>query len=270
MSDRIQVAFGLGHRPFGKDVQADLLWMDGGRQQSLDRLVQAMTHHEHAIVLGEPGAGKTCVLRALREQLSPAHFRVEYLAHVTLGRRDFYRQLCLVLGVEPKATPAAMFEAIQRECASHASEHRLHTVVVLDEMHLMPDTTLANLHLIANFRWDSDPMLSMVFVGLPELLDRLRLGIHRSMLTRIHCKVELSAGSPELTSAYVRKRLVDAGARAEIFTADGLATLHELTGGVLRSIDVLGLASLRLAADEDQRLVDRNLVRRALQHTPLA
>ena len=96
MSDGIQVAFGLKHRPFSKDVEVDLLWMDGGRQESLNRLAQAVRHHEHAIVLGEPGIGKTCVLRALREQLSSAHFRVEYLAHVTLGRRDFYRQLCLV------------------------------------------------------------------------------------------------------------------------------------------------------------------------------
>ena len=113
-------------------------------------------------------------------------------------------------------------------------------------------------------------MLSMVFVGLPELLDRLRLGIHRSMLTRIHCKVEFFDRFPRAdlgvrTKASHRRRRAGG-----VFTADGLAMLHELTGGVLRSIDVLGLASLRLAADEDQRLVDRNLVRRALQHTPLA
>ena len=45
-----------------------------------------------------------------------------------------------------------MFEAIERECTNHASEHRLHTIVVLDEMHLMPDAMLANLHLLATFR----------------------------------------------------------------------------------------------------------------------
>lgn len=269
MSDCIQEAFGLGRPPFGKDLTTDLLWMDAGRQRALDLLAATVTRRQHALVLGEPGVGKTCVLRALREQLSPAHFRVEYLAHVTLGRRDFYRQLCLVLGIEPKATPAAMFEGIQRECATRAAEHHIHSVVVLDEMHLMPDSTLANLHLLANFEWDSEPMLSMVFVGLPELLGRLRLGIHRSLLTRIHTKVELSAGAPELTATYVRKRLADAGARSELFTADGLAVLHELTGGVLRSVDVLATAALRLAAEEDKPLVDRGLVRRALKLTPL-
>lgn len=270
MTDRVQQAFGLDRPPFDKDVSADLLWMDGGRQQAIERLLTTVSHRQHALVLGEPGVGKTCVLRGLREQLSPAHFRVDYLAHVTLGRRDFYRQLCILLGTEPKATPAAMFEAIQRECITRASEHRIHAVVVLDELHLMPDPTLSHLHLLANFEWDSEPLLSMVFVGLPELHDRLRLGIHRSLLTRIHTKIELAPGSPELTAAYVRRRLTDAGARSEIFTADGLSVLHELSGGLLRSIDVLALASLRLATAEDQTLVDRAIVRRALHHTPLA
>ena len=243
MSDRIQEALGLARRPFDKDVPPELMWMDGGRQGTLDRLVETVTHRQHALVLGEPGVGKTCVLRALCQKLSPAHFRLHYVAHVTLGRRDFYRQLCIALGIEAKATPASMFEAIQRQCIHSAAENRTHAVLVLDEAHLMPDATLSHLHLLANFDWDSEPLLSMVFVGLPELYDRLRL----ALLTRIHSKLELSAASPEMTVQYLRKRLGDAGARSELFTADGLALLHEETGGVLRSVDVLAEASLRLA-----------------------
>lgn len=269
MSDHVQHTFGLTRQPFDKDIDAGLLWMDGGRQAALDRLVQTVSHRQHALVTGEPGVGKTCVMRALREQLSPVHFQVHYLAHVTLGRRDFYRQLCGVLGIEHKATPAGMFEAIQRACAASSSEHRQHAVLVLDEAQLMPDPTLANLHVLTNFEWDRAPLLSLVFVGLPELCDRLRLGIHRALLTRVHTKVELSPGSPELTAAYVRKRMTDAGARTEVFTADGLAHLHELSGGLLRTVDVLALAALRLAAVEEQAHVDRQLVRRALAHTPL-
>ena len=269
MSDRVQQAFGLAHQPFDKDIPADLLWMDQGRQQALDRLVTTVDHHQHAIVLGESGAGKTCVQRALNEQLSPVHYRVQYVVHVTLGPRDFYRQLCYALGIEPKATPAAMFEALQRECISAAAEHRLHSVLVLDEAHLIPDATLGHLHLLTNFRWDKEPLLSLVLVGLPELHDRMRLGVHRSLLTRIHTKVEISPGSPEMTAAYVRKRLEDAGAKNELFTADALAMLHELCGGLLRSIDVLALASLRLAAEKDLRLIDRDVVRQALHQTPL-
>ena len=269
MTDRIQAVFGLTRRPFDKTTPTELLWMDGGRQAGLDRLVETIEHHQHALVLGEPGVGKTCVLRALRARLSPTRFRLNYVSHVSLGRRDFYRQICFSLGLVAKATPASMFEAIQRSFVLSSSEHGLHSVLVLDEAHLMPDSTLSHMHVLANFEMDSRPLLSMVFVGLPELHDRLRLSIHRSMLTRIQTRLELSAGSPDMTAAYLRKRLADAGARTELFTADGLAMTHELTGGLLRSIDVLALAALRLAATEDTALIDRNVVRRALSHTPL-
>ena len=270
MSDRVQQAFGLIRQPFDKDVPSEMLWIDQGREQALERLIDTVQHRQHALVEGESGVGKTCVQRALKEQLSPVHFRVQYVVHVTLGPRDFYRQLCYALGIEPKSTPAAMFEAIQRECIANSAEHRSHSVVVLDEAHLMPDSTLGHLHLLTNFHWDSEPLLSLVLVGLPELTERLRLGVHRSLLTRIHTKVELPPGSPETTAAYVRKRLSDAGARHEIFTADGLGVLHELSGGLLRSIDVLALASLRLAASQDSRLIDRELVRKAFHLTPLS
>ena len=270
MSDHIQEALGLKTRPFGKEIPAEVLWMDAGRTEALDRLADTVTHRQHALVTGEPGVGKTCVLRALRHRLSPTRFRLHYIAHVTLGRRDFYRQICYALEIEPKATPAAMFEGIQHQFVQGASEHRQHAVLVMDEAQLMPDSTLANLHVLANFEWDSEPLLSLVFVGLPELYDRLRLGMHRSLLSRIHTRIELSPGAPDLTAAYVRRRLSDAGAKTELFTADGLAVLHEETGGLLRSIDVLAQAALRLAVAEDTKLIDRDLVRRALHHTPLA
>jgi len=270
MSDGIQETFGLTRRPFEAAIPADLMWMDGGRQAGLERLVATIEYRQHALVTGEPGVGKTCVLRALRERLSPARFRVDYVSHVSLGRRDFYRQICYTLGIEAKATAAAMFEAIQRSFTQASRELRLHGVLVIDEAHLLPDTTLSHLHLLANFEMDSQPLLSLILVGLPELHQRLRLSLHRSLLTRIQTHLELSAGAPEMTAAYLRKRLADAGARSELFTADGLALLHELTGGLLRSVDVLALAAMRLAVREEVALVDRTLVRRALHHTPLA
>ncbi|NOY27157.1 MAG: AAA family ATPase [Oligoflexia bacterium] len=270
MSDHVQEALGLKSWPFSKAVSPDMMWLDADRSAAVERLVDTVTHRQHALVTGEPGVGKTTVLRALRHRLSPTRFRTFYLAHVTLGRRDFYRQICFALQIQPKAMAAAMFEAIQRECIQGATEHRVHAVLVIDEAQLMPDDTMAHLHLLANFEWDSDPLLSLVFVGLPELHDKLRKGIHRSLLTRIHTHVELSPGSPDLTATYVRKRLRDAGAKTELFTADGLAMLHQETGGLLRSVDILATAALRLAVAEDTTRLDRGLVRRALRHTPLA
>jgi len=105
MSDRVQQAFSLDFEPFGKEVRGDQLLQDAMRQQALERLVNTVAHRQHALVLGESGVGKTCVTWALKEGLSPVHYRVEYVVHVTLAPRDFYRQLCYAMSIEPKATP---------------------------------------------------------------------------------------------------------------------------------------------------------------------
>ena len=270
MSDMLQAAFSLQHSPFSPTIAPDDLWLDEARQEDIERATDAVSRHCHVLVTGEAGVGKNCLLRAMRARLSPVHFRVVYVANVTLGKRDFYRQACSALGIAPKGTPAALFEAIQRDVEALHREHRVHPVLVLDEAHLMPDSTLGHLHVLANYEWDSQPLLSLVLVGLPELHDRLRLGVHRSLLTRLSIHVEVAPAAADQTVTYVRRRLQAAGAKAELFAPDALVLLHELTGGVLRSVDVLADASLRLAARQEVRLVDRAVVRRALQLTPLA
>lgn len=269
MNDNTLEFFQLRRRPFDKDVPNEALWLDPDRSDAIDRLVGAVTARQHALVVGEPGVGKNCVIRALKARLSPMHYRTTYVAHVALGRRDFYKQICLSLGIECKLMPATLYAAIQQNFVNIARE-RIHPVLVLDEAHLIPDSSLSTLHVLANFSWDADPVVSIVLVGLPELAERLKLGIHRSLLTRIPHKIEIVPATPEQTALYVNKRVEDAGGKLDLFAPDALLVLHEFTGGVLRSVDVLAEAALRVAAHQKKKLVDRSVVRSAFQLTPLA
>ena len=262
--------FDLSRSPFGKEVNVKDLWLDPSRESAVDRLVEAVHRRQHALVRGEPGVGKNCVTRAMKHRLPETAFRVVYVANVTVGRRDFYRQLSFALGLQPRGTMAAVFEAVQREVRGSWSDHRIHPVLVIDEAHLMPDATLSHLHVLANFDMDSRPLLSLVLVGLPELQDRLRLGVHRSLLTRIGTMVDIGVTGPADTAAYVRHRLERAGATRDIFASDGFVVLHELAAGVPRVLDALAEGAMREAAERDERLISRASVRRAWQATPYA
>jgi type II secretory pathway predicted ATPase ExeA len=259
-----QLHFGLDCAPFSKDVSDDELWLPSSKQGLVDELVEAIESHEHMLLVGEPGVGKTCTLRALRRRLPETEYRLTYCHNATLGRRDFYRQLCLALGLSPRATAAAVFHSV----SSHVEElgrQRVHPVFLLDEAHLLQQQVLEHLHVLANYQWDQKPLMSMVLVGLPELWGQLSLRKNRSLWSRINCRLSIESPSVADTTEYVEHRMRRAGAAKLLLGADALTILHEATHGQLRDIDRVATNALRAAARRKQSMVDRELLEGVLE-----
>ena len=175
--------FGLKTQPFSKEIPDTALWLPPSKKVVIDELLEALHERSSVLLVGEPGVGKTCVLRALRRKL-PQAFRLTYCHNATLGRRDFYRQLCLALGLSPSATAASLFYAVSSHVQDLGRE-KLHPVFLLDEAQLLHQDTLDHLHILLNYEWDSRALLSLVLVGLPELADRMTLRRNRCLFSRI-------------------------------------------------------------------------------------
>ncbi|MCW8807762.1 MAG: AAA family ATPase [Rhodanobacter sp.] len=259
MSARWLDHFGLDDAPFSKEIEAAELWVPSSRQAVVDDLVDGCEERGHVLLTGEPGVGKTCILRALQSRLPDAGFRLTYCHNATLGRRDFYRQLCLALGLSPKATAAGVFF----EVSSHVQQlghERIHPVFLLDEAHLLHQDVLDHLHILANYEWDSRALLSLLLVGLPEMHDRMHLRRNRSLWSRIHTRLHLGEATPEDTAEYVGYRLERVSGKQDTFSSDALALLHEASGGRLRDIDRIATGALKRAARRKLKKVDRQLV----------
>lgn len=251
--------FGLSEPPFSKEIAASQLWLPPSKASLVDDLVQAVSERASILLTGDPGVGKTCVLRALRQRLPQAGFNLTYCHNATLGRRDFYRQVCLALGLAPSATAAALFYAVSTHVTELGRE-RVHPVFLLDESHLLHQDTLDHLHILLNYEWDSRALLSLILVGLPELADRLAMRRNRSLYSRLQWRRHVDSLTPEDTADYVRVRLQQAGVDQEVFTSHALAVLHEATLGSMRDIDRLATAALRRAERVDRKIVERECV----------
>lgn len=257
-------AFGFEEPPFSKEIPDHDLWLPSSKQACVDALLDALAEHASVVLTGDPGVGKTCVLRALRHRIPTAGYRLTYCHNATLGRRDFYRQLCVALGLQPTATAAGVFYAVSSLIEDLAKD-RVHPVFLLDEAHLLHQDTLDHLHILLNYQWDSRALLSLVLVGLPELQDRLALRRNRSLYSRLHHRITIDALTPDDTAEYLRTRLKRAGCDREVFSSDAVALLHQATAGAMREIDRVAAASLREATRKKRRLVERDLVARAIE-----
>lgn len=260
MTETALINLGLSRSPFSKEIPDTDLWMPSSRQAVLDDLVEAIEARQSALLIGEPGVGKTCILRALRRRLPGERYRLTYCHNATLGRRDFYRQLCLALGLSPKATAAALFYAV----SSHIHElsgARVHPVLLLDEAHMLHHDVLAHLHILLNYEWDSKALLSVVLVGLPELEDRLGLTAHKPLLSRLNARLRIDSVNAADTAEYLQHRLTVAGGSSELFSRDAVGLIHDHCGGIHRDIDRLADLALRDVVRRKRKIVDADLLR---------
>jgi general secretion pathway protein A len=257
-------SFGLREPPFSKDIPDGDLWLPTSKEAIVDTLLDALAERSSVLLTGDPGVGKTCVLRALRHRIPSAGYRLTYCHNATLGRRDFYRQLCVALGLSPSATAAGVFYAVSTHVEDLARE-RVHPVFLLDEAHLLRQETLDHLHILLNYQWDSRALLSLILVGLPELHGRLILRANRSLFSRIHHRLEIPPLTPTDTAEYLRMRLHRAGCDRELFVPEAAALLHEATAGAMRDLDRLAGAAVRTAARAKRRTIDRDTIERLLE-----
>ena len=259
MADSIQTHFSLSATPFTKEVADTDLWLPPSRQSAIDDLVECLDSRASALVTGESGVGKTCILRAVRQRLPKERFRLTYCHNATLGRRDFYRQVCTTLGLAPKATAAAVFHAVAAEVHQLATA-RVHPVLLLDEAHLLHPDVLGHLHILLNYEWDSRALLSVVLIGLPELDDRLASSVHKSLLSRLHTRLRIAPANEADSADYIRHRLGLACCTKELFSAAAVALLHEHSSGAHRDLDRLASLALREAVRRKKKLVEHETV----------
>ena len=100
--------FGLKKEPFTKELAVEELYWPPHLTDARTRIRAALKGGASAVMTGDPGTGKTFVVRAVAKDLDGQPYRVEYLHNSAVNRWEFYRQLCLALGLEPKASAASL------------------------------------------------------------------------------------------------------------------------------------------------------------------
>lgn len=262
--NRTHSRFGLTKDPFSKDVPVDELFEHAGAQKALKRLKATLEGRASAVLTGEPGTGKTFVLRALEEALPVGRFRFTYIHNSHVNVRDFYRQLSVALGLEATATSEALFRGVSRHIEETASS-KVHPILLLDEAQLLAVKVLEHLPLLLNFQKDSKPFLSVVLVGLPELRQRLTRNVLASLAARLPVRIQLDPLNAQDVAAYLAHRLRAAGCTKDVFGEDAVLLIAEATGGALRKIDVLAGHALEAASEGKSTIVDAGVVEQAVE-----
>lgn len=253
--------YSLSDTPFPKDLRPSDAYRSTHYQGALEGLHYLKASKGMGLITGEPGAGKTFVLRSFKESLNPALYHVVYFPLSTGGVMDFYRGIAYGLGEEPKFCKVDVFRQIQEGIERLSRERKITPVFILDEMHLAKDAFLQDLAILFNFQMDSVNPFVLLLAGLPHLRTKLSLNHHRPLSQRFIMRYELQALSKEEVHSYIDHHLKLAGAKIPLFTESAMEAIALRSQGWPRVINQLTINSLLYGSQLKKNPIDEEIVR---------
>lgn len=240
--------FGLTRHPFTNELSADELFASSVSCELETRLGHLLEMRGIGLVTGEPGSGKTSVVRKVTEALHPGRYKTLYVPLSTGNAMDVYKSIAWELGLPVERSRAALFRQIRDEVTRLCHEARIRPVLVVDEAHHLRSDVLEDLRLLTNYRMDSDNRLCLLFVGQAELRRRLNMSAHEALQQRIVVRYHLTGLSREETALYLAHRIRHAGRELELFAPDAEEALFSAAQALPRRINGLAHHALIAAA----------------------
>ena len=105
--------YGLSFNPFDKqNAREKDRFLSKDISEMTSRLDYLKDTRGIGLFTARPGMGKSFALRCFAKSLNPNLYHMEYICLSTVSVMEFYRQLCSVLGVEPRGGKPGMFRAM--------------------------------------------------------------------------------------------------------------------------------------------------------------
>lgn len=228
--------FGFKKMPFDKELSSQELFTTYDQKESLARLNYIKQHRGIFLLTGEPGGGKTSILRSFVDSLNPQCHECCYTPHATISASEIYRQINTLLNLRPVSRKSQLFEQAQRAIWDKYRHQGITPCFILDECHLMGHETLQELVLLTNFEMDSKVPFILILSGQPPLKDMLKRRNLEALSQRINLRYHVAGLSEEESREYICYHLKLAGRDDPLFEENCFEMIHQLGLGLPRRI----------------------------------
>lgn len=264
--------FEFAREPFSNAPDARFYFDSEQHLQAQRRLRFAVDSNKGlAVVVGGIGTGKTTLARRMLDQLGEERYQSSLLIMVHSGVTPEWllTHIALQMGV---ASPASDRLVILRQLYERLLEidaQGRRAVILIDEAQMLQTRELMEeFRGLLNLEIPGRKLLNILFFGLPELEDNLRLDPPLAQRVAVRCQI--TPFTAQNTATYIWHRLQVAGGRRMVFDDDAIAAVHQYSRGVPRLINTLCDNCLFDAALLDRKQIDEQIVIQTAQALDLS
>jgi type II secretory pathway predicted ATPase ExeA/phage tail protein X len=256
--------YNLKEKPFNLTPSSRFLYLGEVHKEALALLTYGVVERKGFILLtGEVGTGKTTMVQALLNNLSPSDQFV-HISNPLLSSGEFMDYLAFAafkkkLHFKSKADFLIYFESFLKECL----QHQKNFLLIIDEAQALSYELLEEIRLLSNMETADEKLINIFLVGQPELNEKLSQPRCKALLQRISVRYHIRPLSLDDTGEYITTRLKIAGARDphKILPKDTVGAIHERSKGYPRLINILADNAMLLGYSRGIKKISPLMVR---------
>jgi len=257
--------YGLNEKPFHIVPNPNYLYLSPKHQNALTHLEYGLMERVGFILLtGEIGPGKTTLVRYLLNQIE-SDMEVAVIFNTNVSSDQLLNLILSEFELTPEADDKIKTLDIfyQFLIEKYAEEKRV--LLIIDEAQNLSHESLEEVRMLSNLQSDEQMLLQIMLVGQTELKEKLRNPALAQFTQRIAVNYHLTALPDEDTGRYIAYRLEKAGGRPDIFTADAVGLVHQASGGIPRSINLLCDAALTYGYADELETIDVQVIEQVIK-----
>ncbi len=259
--DTIRHHFGLKKDPFPQNVPVKDLYPLPSLDPLLQRVSFAVEQKAISVITGDVGSGKSTSLRYVVSTFHASEYEFISLIGGNYSPMELYRQILLSFGLTYMSFQVSLMVAKIREFLLEIASRKVTPLLIIDEAHLLKRSVFTQLHTLAQFEFDSRPVMPMILCGQDLLLDHLLSSSVRPLASRVLGRSHLEAIKREVMTEYLEHHIQLAGGSVKIFSQEAVFAIHQGSGGLLRRANSLAKTSMMACAVEGNHTVSADHVR---------